>query len=72
MRGHLLFFTRHELFLPDICLLENGKQGACSKLHVAWNRYKPPFLFVSEMNMADALLYRAIAEKDEGPDYIMR
>lgn len=25
MRGHLLFFTRQELFLPDIGLLENGK-----------------------------------------------
>jgi hypothetical protein len=39
---------------------------------MAGYRDKPPFLFVPEMYMADALFYRAIAEQDEGPDYVMR
>ena len=68
----LLLFACQELFLPDIRLLENRKKCACSKLLVTGDRDEPPFLFIPEMNMADALFYRAIAEQDKRPDYIMR
>ena len=67
-----LTFARQKLLLPDICLLENGKKRARSKLPVAWHGYEPLFLIVPEVNMADGLLYRVIAQQDEGPDYIMR
>jgi hypothetical protein len=67
-----LTFARQKLLLPDICLLENGKKCTGSELRVAWHGYEPLFLIVPEVNMADGLLYRVIAEQDEGPDYIMR
>jgi hypothetical protein len=65
-------FARQKLLLADICLLENGKKRVRSKLTVAWHGYEPLFLIVPEVNMADGLLYRVIAEQDEDPDYIMR
>lgn len=67
-----LTFARQKLLLPDICLLENGKKRAHSKLPMAWHGHEPLFLIVPEVNMADGLLYRVIAEQEEGPDYIMR
>lgn len=67
-----LLFARQEFFLPDIGLLENRKESSGRKLPVGWHRNEPPFLFVPEMDMADALLYRAVAEEDEGPDHVMR
>jgi hypothetical protein len=64
--------ARQKLLLPDVCLPENGKKRARSKLTVAWHGYEPVFLIVPEVNMTAGLSYRVIAEQDEGPDYIMR
>jgi hypothetical protein len=71
--GNLLhLFTCQELILSDISLLENGKKGGGSTFTVAGDRDESPFLFVPEMNMADALFYRVVAEQDKRPDYVMR
>jgi len=67
-----LTFARQKLPVPDICLLENGKKRARRKLQMAWHGHEPLFLIVPEVNMADGLLYRVIAEQEEGPDYVMR
>jgi len=70
--GYSPTFARQILLLPDICLLEYGKKRSRSKLAVAWHGHEPFFLIVPEVNVADGLLYRVIAEQEEGPDYVMR
>ena len=48
------------------------KETCPSELPVAWYGHEPLLLIIPEVNVADGLLYRVIAEQDEDPDYIMR
>jgi hypothetical protein len=53
-------------FIPvDVCLFENGKQGACGNLMMVGNRDKPPAFRVQEMDMTAGLPDRFEPKKSE-------
>jgi hypothetical protein len=54
-----------EFFFVDVCLFENGKQGACGNLRMVGNRNKPPAFRVQQMDMAAGLSYRFEPKKGE-------
>ena len=58
-----------ELFLFDICLLENREQCTRGDLRMVWNRDKSPGFRMQEMNMAAGLAYRFETKNDEDFNY---